>query len=386
MVTAMAAALIAANSPFAASYFLVHHTPVHFGLGKLAVNAPLVSWINEGLMVLFFLLMGLEIKRQFLEGHLSSLKCAALPAFAAFGGMAVPAAIYVALTWDSPDLIRGWAIPTATDIVLAIGVLSLLGERVPTSLKVFLTALAIFDDIGAVLIIGLFYGDGVSLLEIGFLALGIGGLIALNVFGISRFPPYVVAGLILWAAMLNAGLEAALAGVVIGLAIPMRASDGGRGPPLRQAERQLHPWVTLLVVPALAFFNSGISLAAVTPGALATPGSLGIVLGLFVGKPVGILASSWAAVRLGLAELPTGSGWARLYGVSMLAGIGFTMSLFIASLAFSAPAQASIAKLATLVGSMASAVVGLVVVAATTRSPRRLSLARKVSAPPSAAT
>jgi len=350
----------------------VHHTPVHMRFGPLVIEGPLVQWINQGLMVFFFLLVGLEIKRQLLEGHLSSARQAALPVFAALGGMAVPAAIYAAFNWSDPALIRGWAIPTATDIVLALGVLSLLGSRVPPGLKVFLTAVAIFDDIGAVLIIGLFYGDDLSLMPLVIAGLAVSGLMALNAFNVTRPLPYVALGLVLWVAMLKSGVEAALVGVVIGFAVPLRAPGCGCSSPLRVTERRLHPWGTLLVVPLFAFFNAGVAVDGDSASSLLTSVPLGVGVGLFVGKQVGIFGAAWIGVRLGVARLPQRVSWPQLYGAALLAGIGFTMSLFVASLAFPNPTLVATAKLAILVGSALSALTGLLIVHVSTRKERSI--------------
>lgn len=371
MIGALLLALAAANSPLAALYEIVHHMPVHLRFGPLVIDEPLVQWINEGLMVIFFLLVGLEIKREFLEGHLSTTKCAALPAFAAFGGMALPAGIYLAFNWSDPVLIRGWAIPAATDIVLALGMLSLLGARVPTSLKVFLTAIAIFDDIGAVLIIGLFYGEELSVLPLMLAGLALVGLICLNIFRIRRVIPYIAIGLFLWVTMLKSGVEAPLAGILIAFTVPMHVSGCRCSSPLRETERRLHPWGVLVVVPLFAFFNAGIAIDREAVASLWTSGPLGIVAGLFIGKQMGIFGAAWLAVRLGIGELPRGVIWSQLYGTALLAGIGFTMSLFVAALAFPGAALVAASKLAILLGSFLSALCGLWVIYHSTGTDRQ---------------
>lgn len=375
IIAAILLGLVAANSPLAPLYAAVHHTPIYIGVGPLVINEPLIQWINEGLMVIFFLLVGLEIKRELMEGHLSTPKCAALPVFAALGGMIAPAAIYVGLNWDDPIAIRGWAIPTATDIVLALGMLSLLGPRVPLSLKVFLTALAIFDDIGAVIIIGLFYGDEVSSAPLLLAAVAVAGLALINYFSVTRPAAYIVLGLVLWVAMLEAGVEAALAGILIALAVPLHGSGihGSISPgasPLRETERRVHPWSVLVVVPLFAFFNAGIAIDAGVFTSLFNSISLGILGGLFLGKQLGVLGACWVAVRFGLGRLPADVSWGQIYGAALLAGIGFTMSLFVASLAFSDVTFIASAKLAILVGSLLSAVAGMLVIRMTTRAPR----------------
>jgi len=363
--TTLAAMLLAftvANSPARAWYEVVHHLPVMVGVGTLAIDKPLILWINDGLMVFFFLLIALELKREIMEGQLSTYKSIATPAFAALGGMVVPALIYVAFNAGDPVAMRGWAIPTATDTVLALTVLVLLGTRAPVSLKVFLTALAIFDDLGAILVIALFYTDQLAVTSLVMAAVGIAALVSLNRFKVSHSAAYVIVGLFLWVAVLKSGVHATLAGVAIGLAIPMQVMQNGKSlSPLRQTEHSLYPWVALGVVPLFAFFNSGITLSASTVGSLVSPASLGIVLGLFVGKQLGIFGAVWLAVRIGVAQLPDGAGWWQLYGVAMLAGIGFTMSLFIAGLAFSDPEVFRSARLSVVVGSLLAAVVGAAV-------------------------
>ncbi|MFH1340627.1 MAG: Na+/H+ antiporter NhaA [Pseudomonadota bacterium] len=368
IVAAIALGVAAKNSPLAPLYDVSHHATVHIGIGSWTSDEPVILWVNEGLMVFFFLLVGTELKRELLEGHLSTLRQASLPAYAAIGGMMVPALIYVALTWVDPTSVRGWAIPTATDIVLALGVLSLLGRRVPVPLKAFLMALAIFDDIGAVLIIGLFYGNGLVFTPLVVVALAVGGLWLLNRHAIARVWPYVAIGGALWVAMLNSGLEAALAGVLIGAAIPMRAPSYIDSSPLRHVEQALTPWVALVIVPMFAFFNSGVVIDIRAVEALATPISLGIILGLFLGKPLGIMGAVWLATQLGVARLPHGTTWLQMHGVAIIAGIGFTMSLFVATLAFTAPEMVMNAKLAVLTGSFFSALTGLLILHIATRA------------------
>ena len=359
---AMLLAFVLANSPAQDWYQMIHHLPVTAQMGTFAIDKPLILWINDGLMTFFFLLIALELKREVLEGRLSTYKSIATPVFAALGGMAAPALIYTAFNLGDPMAMRGWAIPTATDTVLALTVLVLLGARAPSSLKVFLIALAIFDDLGAILIIALFYTEQLATPSLVMAAFGIAALIGLNVFSVTRNAAYVIVGLLLWVAVLKSGVHATLAGVAIGLAIPMKARKNGKSfSPLREAEHQLYPWVALVVVPAFAFFNSGIVLSASTVTALVSPASLGIVLGLFVGKQLGIFGAVWLAVHSGVAKLPDGAGWWQVYGVSLLAGIGFTMSLFIAGLAFADPDVFRSARLSVVVGSLLSAVGGAAV-------------------------
>lgn len=359
---AMLLAFVLDNSPAAEWYRLVHHLPVMVQVGKFTIDKPLILWINDGLMVFFFLHIALELKREVLEGQLSTLQSIATPAFAALGGMAAPALIYLAFNADDPVAMRGWAIPTATDIVLALTVLVLLGSRVPASLKVFLTALAIFDDLGAILVIALFYTEQISTPSLVLASLGIAALVGINVFKVTHTAAYVIVGVFLWIAVLKSGVHATLAGVAIGFAIPMKVTQNGRSfSPLRETEHQLYPWVALGVVPVFAFFNSGIVLSISTVHTLVSPTSMGIVLGLLVGKQLGVFGGVWLAVKFGMAKLPNGTNWWHLYGVALLAGIGFTMSLFIAGLAFSDPAIFRSARLSVVVGSLLSAVGGVVV-------------------------
>ena len=359
---AMLLALVLDNSPALEWYQLVHHLPVMVKVGTFSIDKPLILWINDGLMVFFFLLIALELKREILEGQLSTAKSIATPAFAALGGMVAPALIYIAFNAGDPVAMRGWAIPTATDTVLALTVLVLLGTRAPSSLKVFLTALAIFDDLGAILIIALFYTDQLSTASLVMAALGIAALVGLNLFKVTRSAAYVIVGLFLWVAVLKSGVHATLAGVAIGLAIPMQVTQNGRSfSPLRDTEHSLYPWVALGVVPVFAFFNSGIMLSASTVNTLVSPISLGIVLGLVVGKQLGIFGAVWIAVQLGVAKLPEGTNWWHLYGVALVAGIGFTMSLFIAGLAFSDPMVFRSARLSVVVGSLLAAIAGAAV-------------------------
>jgi NhaA family Na+:H+ antiporter len=359
MIGAMVLALAVANSPLEPLYYQLHHAPVHVRFGGMIIGRPLVEWINEGLMTFFFLAVGLEIKRQLLEGHLASRKAAALPAVAAIGGIVTPAAVYAAVTWGDPVSLKGWAIPTATDIVLALGALSLLGASIPAALKVFLTALAIFDDLAAILIIGLFYGAELALYPVAIAALSMLGLLALNKGNVRRLLPYGALGLVLWAALLKSGIEATLAGVLVGLAVPLHAAERGCGRPLRDLERRLHPWVALLVVPLFAFFNAGIVIDPAALEGVPNPVPLAIIAGLFLGKQVGVMSLAWLAVKADIAALPRGVGWQDVYGIALLAGTGFTMSLFVTTLAFTDPTLRDEAKLAIIVGSLLSAISGL---------------------------
>jgi NhaA family Na+:H+ antiporter len=347
-------ALIVANSPLGPSYFAA--------LGSYVLGLSVLHWINDGLMAVFFLLVGLEIKREMLDGQLSTWTRRALPGVAAIGGMALPALIFVALNYASPATLRGWAIPAATDIAFALGVLALLGRRVPASLKVFLTALAILDDLGAVIIIALLYTSGLSPVMLGGAALALAALIGLNRFGVMRLWPYLLIGLALWFFVLQSGVHATLAGVTLALTIPLRPSPGvtdDPASPLHRLEHAIQPWVAYLIVPVFGFANAGVSFTGMSAGAVFGPVPLGIALGLFLGKQFGVFAFAWAAIRLKLADLPAHATWTQLYGVAILCGIGFTMSLFIGLLAFPASAKLQDAtKVGVLAGSVAAGLVG----------------------------
>ena len=349
---AAAAAMALANSPLERWYGAFLDTPVEVRAGAFEIAKPLLLWINDGLMAVFFFLVGLELKREVQEGELSRPSQVALPAVAAVGGMAAPAAIYAALNWGSPVTLQGWAIPAATDIAFALGVLSLLGGRVPASLKVFLLTLAILDDLGAIVIIALFYTANLAPPSLGVAAAALAGLAALNRTGVQRIAPYLLVGLVLWASVLKSGVHATLAGAALALFIPPRQA--------RRLEHDLHPPVAYGILPLFAFANAGVSLEGVSLASLLEPVPLGIAAGLVCGKLAGVFVASFAMIRLGGASLPEGAGWGGLLGVSLLCGIGFTMSLFIAGLAFEGadPAYMAQARLGILLGSLASALVG----------------------------
>lgn len=357
LVLAAVVALLLANSPLAPVYDLLLDLPVAVQVGSFVLAKPLLLWINDGLMAIFFLLVGLEIKREVLEGELASLRVAVLPGLAAVGGMAVPAAIYVALNAAHPENLAGWAIPTATDIAFALGVLALLGSRVPLGIKVFLTALAIIDDLGAIIIIAAFYTTDLSAEALAVAGFALAGLLVLNRLGVTHKAAYILLGVMLWVSVLKSGVHATLAGVALALTIPLRTVDDEGRSPLRHLEHMLHPWVAFGVVPLFAFANAGVSFAGMTVGALFHPVSLGIAAGLFVGKQVGVLGATWLAVRMGFGSLPEGASWVHVYGAALLAGIGFTMSLFIAALAFPAE-MAAATRIGVLTGSLISAFAG----------------------------
>ncbi len=357
LMVAAAFAILVANSPLAAAYF----DGLHAYVGGLSVH----HWINDGLMALFFLLVGLEIKREVIDGQLSTWPRRVLPGSAAIGGMVGPALIYLAFNMGPTGHPNGWAIPAATDIAFALGVLSLLGSRVPTTLKVFLTALAIIDDLGAVVIIALFYTTSIDMVNLGLAAGLIVGLVAMNRFGVRRLLPYLLLGAVLWFFVLQSGVHATLAGVVLALTIPLRPSPtrpDDMNSPLHKLEHGLQPWVTFLILPIFGFANAGVSFAGMSIGQLADPVPLGVAAGLVIGKQVGVFAAAALVIRAGWAELPMYATWRQVYGVSLLCGIGFTMSLFIGLLAFpdSTLLQDEV-KLGVLLGSLISSLLGALV-------------------------
>jgi Na+:H+ antiporter, NhaA family len=358
LMAAAVLALIFSNSPLRHAYDDLLKIPVEVRFGSLIVAKPLLLWINDGLMAVFFLLVGLEVKREVLEGELSAPAQIVLPVAAGVGGMAVPALIYFIINRGHGAALNGWAIPTATDIAFALGILSLLGNRVPVSLKIFLTAVAIADDLGAIVIIALFYTADVSVLMLLFAAVAIAVLIALNLLKITRIAAYIIVGVILWVCVLKSGVHATLAGVALAFAVPLKAEDAQGHAPLHQLEHGLHPWVAFAILPIFAFANAGVSFAGVTLAALAEPLPLGIAAGLFVGKLVGICGVSAVLVGLGLARLPEGANWPQLVGVAALCGVGFTMSLFIGSLAFEGPEYFTAVRLGVITGSTLSGVTG----------------------------
>ena len=356
LMIAAAAAMVVANSPISDTYFRL----LDLHVGPLSV----LHWIDDALMALFFLLVGLEIKRELVDGHLSSWNDRALPTIAAASGMAVPAVIYLAVTAGTPGLSRGWAIPSATDIAFAIGVMALLGKRVPTSLKLFLTTVAIVDDMGAVAVIALAYTSeigGIALLAAG---LVMGVMFVLNRFGVVRLRVYLALTALLWIAVWMSGIHATVAGVLAAMLIPIRRSPGApddAGSPLHRLEHRLQPWVAFGVVPIFGFANAGVSLDGFGWDALLMPVPLGIAAGLFAGKQVGVLAAVWIAARLGWVQRPRGASWTQVYGTALLCGIGFTMSLFIGGLAFADPMLLDQVKIGVLAGSVLSAAAGAAV-------------------------
>ncbi len=356
-------AIIFANTPLRALYDLLLATPVGVKVGLLVIDKPMLLWINDGLMAIFFFQVGLELKREFLEGELKTPSNILLPAVGAVGGMAVPAAIYYLINLDNPVALSGWAIPAATDIAFALGVLALLGSRVPTSLKIFLTSLAIFDDVGAIIIIALFYTSKISQTALIAALLCLIVLFVFNRLNVTAKSIYLLVGIIMWVATLKSGVHATLAGVVLAFFVPMRSKTDPEDSPLQSLEHDLHGLVSFFVLPIFAFANAGISFAGMGLAQMFHGVPVGIALGLFVGKQIGIFGICWLTVKSGLARLPAGFTWARLYGVALLCGIGFTMSLFIGSLAFEESGVNLFfdERLGIIAGSLLSGVVGYLV-------------------------
>lgn len=334
LVIAAVFAIILSNSPFGNLYISLLDTPVVVQIGALEINKPLLLWVNDGLMALFFLLVGLELKREFMEGELSDRKSVILPGLGALGGMVVPAGVYLYFNMNNSDTVSGWAIPAATDIAFALGVLSLLGSRVPISLKVFLTSLAIFDDIGAIVIIALFYTSNLSIAALVVSAICIGVLTYLNKKGVMEKSTYIVFGVVMWVSLLKSGVHATLAGVILAMFIPIKCEKDPSVSPLKTLEHDLHAVVAFVILPFFAFCNSGINLSGIGLNDLTHSMPLGIMLGLFIGKQVGVFGFCWIGLKAGITELPREMGLLTLYGMSALCGIGYTMSLFIGSLAF----------------------------------------------------
>jgi Na+:H+ antiporter, NhaA family len=358
LVAAALLALVIANSGSQQFYFELLERHVTLGIAPLALTKTVLHWVNDGLMAIFFFLVGLEIKREMLTGALSSRKTAMLPAIAALGGMVVPALIYTAINWNDAAALKGWAIPAATDIAFAIGVLALLGSRVPPALKIFLLALAIIDDLGAIIIIAIFYTNGLSLMALALAFAGLLVLAGLNKSNVMRLWPYILVGLFVWLCVLKSGVHATLAGVATALAVPVSGHNPAHDSPLEKLEHALGSWVSFAILPLFAFTNAGVSLSGVSLTQMLGPVPLGIALGLFVGKTAGIYGFARAAIRSGLADMPVGASRTQLLGAAVLGGIGFTMSLFIGTLAFSDAASATDLRIGVLAGSLLSAVTG----------------------------
>jgi NhaA family Na+:H+ antiporter len=362
LVAAAVAAMLLDNSPLSGFYDRFLHLPVEIRIGPLHIAKPLLLWINDGLMAVFFFLVGLELKRELIEGELSQPSNIVLPAIGAVGGMLVPALIYSIFNWGDEIAMKGWAIPAATDIAFALGILTLLGKRVPTSLKVFLVSLAIFDDVGAIIIIALFYSKGLSTEALIVASGAIAVLFTMNRRGVSEFAPYAFVGLVLWIAVLKSGVHATLAGVVLATFIPMKHRDNPDLSPLRSLEHDLHTGVAFVILPLFAFANAGINLTGVNMDYVLHPVPVGIALALFFGKQLGVFGFCWLTIKLGVARLPEGSGWSGVYGIALLCGVGFTMSLFIGALAFEELGDPGFdERLGIVIGSLISGVAGYLV-------------------------
>lgn len=353
-------ALIIDNSSLAPFYDHLLALQFSIMLGDAGLSKPLLLWVNDGLMTLFFLLVGMEIKREVLQGKLSSPSTAALPVIAAVGGMAVPAGLYLLVIQGTPELRSGWAIPAATDIAFALAVLAMLGPRIPVALRTFLAALAIIDDVGAIVIVAIFYTAQLSWVSLGLAALCVVGLVILNQLNVTRIASYVLLGGALWICFVQSGVHATLTGVVLAFAIPLKR-DGVKTSPLEQLEHDLTPAVVFGVMPLFAFANAGVALGGIGWGDLMSPITLGIVTGLFIGKQVGVFAFAWGAIHLGLARLPDGVSYRQLYGTALLAGIGFTMSLFIGALAFANPESVRAVRIGVLAASCLAGLAGYLV-------------------------
>jgi len=370
LIAAAVLALVINNSPLSYLYNGLLDVPVAVKVGALEIAKPLLLWINDGLMALFFLLIGLEVKREVVDGHLSKPSQIVLPATAAVGGMVIPALIYWFINRDDPAAVAGWAIPTATDIAFALGVLALLGKRVPVSLKLFLMTLAIIDDLGAIIVIALFYSGTLSSVSLLLAGACLVALLAMNRLGVVKLGPYLIIGLVLWVCVLKSGVHATLAGVALALCIPLRTRNAETSP-LLSLEHALHPWVAYAILPLFAFANAGVSLAGMNLESFTHPVPLGIAVGLLLGKTVGVFGLTWVAIKLRMAALPAGANWAQLLGVAILCGIGFTMSLFVGSLAFvpGSSDYAGIDRMGILTGSFFAAVIGYAVTAMASRNP-----------------
>ena len=370
LIAAAVMALIINNSPLSYLYSGLLDVPVAVQVGALNIAKPLLLWINDGLMALFFLLIGLEVKREVVDGHLSKPAQVVLPATAAVGGMVIPALLYWFINRDNPAAVAGWAIPTATDIAFALGVLALLGKRVPVSLKLFLMTLAIIDDLGAIIVIALFYSGTLSSVSLLLAGACLVALLAMNRLGVVKLGPYLIIGLVLWVCVLKSGVHATLAGVALALCIPLRTRNAETSP-LLSLEHALHPWVAYAILPLFAFANAGVSLAGMNLDSFIHPVPLGITVGLLLGKTVGVFGLTWVAIKLGLAALPAGANWGQLLGVAILCGIGFTMSLFVGSLAFvpGSSDYAGMDRMGILTGSFFAAVIGYAVTAMASRKP-----------------
>ena len=363
-----AVAMLLANSPLSSQYHDFLNLPVSLQIGSFSINKTLIHWINDGFMAVFFVLVGMEVKKELFEGALSSYQQAIFPAIAAVGGMIVPALVYWFIAKQDPSLANGWAIPMATDIAFALGIMALLSKQVPLPLKIFLLALAIIDDLGAIVVIALFFSHELSVQALIFSGISILTLVLLNRFRVSALCAYMVIGAILWASVLKSGVHATLAGVIIGFCIPLKGKKGER--PLHDFEHILAPWSSFVILPLFAFANAGVSFDGIDVSMISSPLLLAIACGLIIGKPVGVFGFSYISVKLGLAKLPDGINFKQIFAVAVLCGIGFTMSMFLASLAFDADAGESVntlSRLGILLGSTVSATLGYLFLKQTTK-------------------
>ena len=363
-----AVAMLLANSPLSSQYNDFLNLPVSLQIGSFSINKTLIHWINDGFMAVFFVLVGMEVKKELFEGALSSYQQAIFPAIAAVGGMIVPALVYWFIAKQDPTLANGWAIPMATDIAFALGIMALLSKQVPLPLKIFLLALAIIDDLGAIVVIALFFSHELSVQALIFSGFSILTLVLLNRFRVSALCAYMVVGAILWASVLKSGVHATLAGVIIGFCIPLKGKKGER--PLHDFEHILAPWSSFVILPLFAFANAGVSFDSIDVSMISSPLLLAIACGLIIGKPVGVFGFSYISVKLGLAKLPDGINFKQIFAVAVLCGIGFTMSMFLASLAFDADAGESVntlSRLGILLGSTISATLGYLFLKQTTK-------------------
>lgn len=354
-------AMIAANGSTAELYQSFINSHISFGIGEKSISEPLGQWVKDILMVFFFLLVGMELKNEMLEGVLSDKKQILLPLLAAIGGMVAPAAVFLLINHDLSSHWHGWAIPSATDIAFALCVLMLVGKNIPPALKIFLLAIAIFDDLGAILIIAFFYSKTLAIIPLLLVALSIGVLFLLNRFNVMAISAYMIIGIILWFCLYNSGIHTTIGGVLVGMAIPLRDPKDKSNSPLNTCMHFLHPWVIFLILPVFAFTAAGINLQDVSLKSLFEPLVLGVALGLFIGKQIGIFGTTWLIVKSGFAALPEGTNWQHIYGVSIVAGVGFTMSLFVNMLAFNDVLMQEQAKLGVIAGSILAAVVGWVI-------------------------
>ena len=383
LIIAAVLAMVVANSPFSELYLNFLHTEIQIRVADIDINKSFSHWINDGLMAVFFLLIGLEVKQELVEGALASRKKSLFPIIAAAGGMLAPALVYLSFNSADPEAVKGWAIPAATDIAFALGVLSLLGKRVPVNLKIFLLALAIMDDLGVIIIIALFYTVDMSVLSLSLACACMCLLWLLHRYNIMTLTPYLIIGWLLWVAVLKSGVHATLAGVVIGFAIPLYRKDDKNDvenphSPAKTLARWLHPWTKYLILPLFAFANAGVSLTNIQFSDMASALPIGVALGLFIGKPLGIFSISWFAVRFKIATLPEGVNFKQVFAVSVLCGIGFTMSMFITSLAFADPVMADLARLGILLGSTLAAVFGYYLLACATITKDKVKVEREL--------